>query len=232
VSTAPSPNPSRSSGYGRLDRQVILDAALRIAARPGASEVRFRDLGTELGADPTAVYRHFRNKHELMDALTERLMENVAAAVRAAAGWRAVLETMADEVLEQFTRHPAIGIHLGNTRGVGASELELAELVLKAREDAGLSGDTLIEHYGAMSGFALSYIATSCRELVTAGSTTAAATEQVPWLPDDIEVSAQTHPTLFRYGDKLAAMQFRSTYAATMKVLIDAVATAGNSLAE
>lgn len=220
---------SGTGGYGRLDRGIILDAALRIAARPGAIEIRFRELGEELQADPTAVYRHFRSKRELMEALIERLMESIVGMVLSMEGWRDVLNAMATGILEEFTRHPAIGLHLSDTRSVGASELVLVERVLTALEDAGLSGDTLITHYGALSGFALAYVASTCRELLTAGAASVEDTEEMAWLPDDIEVTAQTHPALLRYGEKLAAMHFRSTYAATISVLIDAVATAGRN---
>jgi AcrR family transcriptional regulator len=224
VSTARRVYPNGGSGYGRLDRRVILDAALRVAARPGAAEVHFRDLGGELGADPTAVYRHFRGKRELVEALIERLMEDVVHDVSPADDWRTVLSTMAAGLLERFTRHPAIGLHLADTRPVGAAELVLAELTLKALEDAGLREDALVRHYGALSGFSLSYVAMTCRELVTAGRSSAHGTDDMPWLPDDVEITAETHPTLLRYRESLATMSFRSTYFETMTVLIEAAA--------
>ncbi len=219
--------PSGVGGYGRLDRGVILDAALRIAARPGATEIRFRELGEELSADPTAVYRHFRSKRELMEALIERLMEGVADMALSTDGWRGVLNAMAVGILEEFTRHPAIGLHLADARPVGASELVLVERVLAALEDAGLSGDALITHYGALSGFAVSYVAASCRELLTAGAASVAVVEGMAWLPSDLAVTAQTHPAVLRYAEQLAATNFRSTYSATIGVLIDAAAQAG-----
>ena len=36
-----------------------------------------RRLGAELGADPTAIYRHFRDKDELVLALLDRLLAQV-----------------------------------------------------------------------------------------------------------------------------------------------------------
>ena len=213
--------------YGRLDRATIVDAGLRIAARPDTAQVRFRDLGDELGADPTAVYRHFRNKAALMAALIERLMSDVTASLPPGGAWRETLETMASSTLDIFVAHPAIGTHLMDARPVGPAELALVEASLRAFEAAGLEGDELVEHYGAFSGMLLAYVAAACRERVTAGSAVAGI-EDVPWLPTEVEISGAAYPVLGRYAVQLFGMDFKSTYYAGVRVLIDAIArTAG-----
>jgi AcrR family transcriptional regulator len=57
----------------RLDRARILDAAEAIADSEGVGRVTMRRIGAELGVDPTAIYRHFRNKEELLIELADRL---------------------------------------------------------------------------------------------------------------------------------------------------------------
>jgi AcrR family transcriptional regulator len=57
----------------RLDQERILDAAEAIATTEGVGKVTMRRIGAELGADPTAIYRHFRSKDELLIALADRL---------------------------------------------------------------------------------------------------------------------------------------------------------------
>jgi len=212
------------SWYGRLDRQVIVDAALRIAARPGTTGVRFRDLGEELEADPTAVYRHFRNKSQLMVALIDKLMDDVARSLPTDQGWRAVLETMAERAFETFIRHPAIGARLVEARPVGPGEFGLIEVTMRALEEAGLRGDALVEHYAAFSGLLLSCVAAACHEQVTAGGD--AGVEDLPWVRSDVEITPDTFPVLSRYAADLAAMDFRSTYFAGVRVLIESVAAA------
>lgn len=219
MNTAAHPQPR--GRYGRLDREVILDAALRVAARPGAAEVRIRDLGEELGADPTAVYRHFRNKQALIEALIDRIMDDIVRSVPKDVPWRTVLHTIAADLLKLFTRHPAIGLHLADTRPVGGAELALVERVLSALEDAGLRDDALIARYSALSGFTLAYVASTCRELVLAGRATADA-DDLPWLPD-IDIVEELHPTFARYRERLEALDFRSTYDTAITLLIDSI---------
>lgn len=208
--------------YGRLDRATIVEAGLRIAARPGIQDVRFRDLGEELGADPTAVYRHFRNKAALMAALTDRLMSDVTASLPRGAGWRETLEAMASSTLDVFVAHPAIGAGLMDSRPVGPNELALVEASMRAFERAGLSGEKLVEFYGAFSGMLISFVASSCRELVTAGS---AGIGELPWLPADVEISPSRFPLLSGYAEQLLAMDYRSTYFAGVGVLLTAIET-------
>ena len=216
----------RSGGaenYGRLDRQVILDASLRLTARTGVTQVRFRDLGAELKADPTAVYRHFRNKQALMTALIERLLEDVADSLQEVDDSTAFLLAGADVLFDTFLRHPAIGIHLADARPVGPAELGLAERILRSLESAGLRGDVLVDHYATFSGFVLAYIANACRVQVTAGSV---EIDDVTWMPEDVRFTAGSHPTLTRYAEAVGEMDFHSTYRSAVRVIVDSVVRA------
>lgn len=210
-------------GYGRLDRRVILDASLALTARSGVTQVRFRDLGAELGADPTAVYRHFRNKQSLMAALIERLLEDVARDLRDVDDSAAFLVAGADTLFETFLRHPAIGIHLADERPVGPAELELAERLLRSLERAGLRGQVLVEHYATFSGFVLAYIANACRVRVTAGSV---EIDDVSWMPEEVQFTAVSHPMLSRYAEEVGKMDFHSTYRSAVRVIVDAITSA------
>lgn len=49
----------------RLDRERILDAAAEIVGGEGMPALTMRRIGSELGAEPAAIYRHFRNEPEL-----------------------------------------------------------------------------------------------------------------------------------------------------------------------
>jgi TetR/AcrR family transcriptional regulator, tetracycline repressor protein len=62
--------PSRNS----LTEERILDEALALVDERGLEALTTRALGQRLGVDPTAVYRHFRNKDELVNALADRIV--------------------------------------------------------------------------------------------------------------------------------------------------------------
>jgi AcrR family transcriptional regulator len=56
----------------RLDPELFLDAAERVVRAEGLGALTMRRIGVELGADPTAVYRHFASKDALLTALAGR----------------------------------------------------------------------------------------------------------------------------------------------------------------
>ena len=66
---------------GSLSREIILAAATTIAQRDGLDGLTFQALGAELGAHPTAVYRHFRDKDELTLGLVDALNAEALAAL-------------------------------------------------------------------------------------------------------------------------------------------------------
>ncbi len=61
-------------GTVRLSREGIVGLALNIADAEGVEAVSFRRLAHDLGVTPMAIYRHVRNKDDLLDAITELML--------------------------------------------------------------------------------------------------------------------------------------------------------------
>lgn len=61
----------------RLDRDVILSAAEQILNTDGLDAMTMRRVGADLDVDPTAIYRHFRSKDELVFELADRAFGRV-----------------------------------------------------------------------------------------------------------------------------------------------------------
>jgi len=95
-----------------LSRERILDAAQAVIEREGDSALTFRRLGAELEADPTAAYRYFRNKDELLLALGDRLfgeaIDPMIAETRADADWRTRMRLAAHALRNTLVRHPKL----------------------------------------------------------------------------------------------------------------------------
>lgn len=95
----------------RLDREVILEAAERIVGSEGLRALTMRRIGTELRADPTAVYRHFRNKEELLTRLAERMF-STEPEVDPAQSWQNQLRAHIQHAFDRYRAHPDLGILL------------------------------------------------------------------------------------------------------------------------
>lgn len=57
------------SVYMRPGKQKILAAAIRLYERGGAEHVTMRKVGTSVGVTPMAIYRHYRDRDDLLEAI-------------------------------------------------------------------------------------------------------------------------------------------------------------------
>ncbi len=64
------------------NRQAILDAARRVAARDGAAHLSLRSVAAEAGYAPAALYGYFRSKSELLLALASDDLSGLARRMR------------------------------------------------------------------------------------------------------------------------------------------------------
>src|ERR1700729_255933 len=65
-------NPSRP----KLDREVVVDAALQVADTEGLEAVTIRRLAQELSVTPMALYWHFKDKEALLGAVADRMWDD------------------------------------------------------------------------------------------------------------------------------------------------------------
>ena len=150
------PSVSKSTIQGRpkhrpyLTRNDFVAAALRIMAQHGAQGITVRALGIELGVDPTAIYRHFKNKDSLIIAVLESLSaqnnEQDIASLAPAERLRAIALTTRAALI----RHHDLAMALVNvTEGTGAPS-PLSQLTISALRELGYEGRELVICYQAM----------------------------------------------------------------------------------
>ncbi|MFF4256595.1 TetR/AcrR family transcriptional regulator [Streptomyces sp. NPDC001663] len=130
-----------------LTREQIIEAAVEISTAEGPAGVSFRALGARLGVVATALYRHFRDKDELMLALADQIFVEIADRFTPSGDWAADLRRLALLGREVGRRHAVTLAWLGyrNTGGPGDEAVALATLRLLL--DAGLSEEQALFHY-------------------------------------------------------------------------------------
>lgn len=123
----------------RLDRARIVDAALTIAARDGAPAVTMRRLGSELGVDATAFYRHFRTKDDLVAAMAERLLERELCEIDLSGDWRENLRQLFWGGWRVYRGHPGFAESIARLPDDGDCLARIADRMLAELRRAGLS---------------------------------------------------------------------------------------------
>jgi AcrR family transcriptional regulator len=145
----------------RLDRETIVRAAQRVLDEDGLAGLTVRRIGSELGADPTAIYRHFRGKDELVVELADRAFARLPVP-DAALSWQERLRRMLRSALELYRENPDFAIRLSHQPDDTPGLQRIAEGTLGVLAEAGLGPREravmyqLITNYAVGSGLFIS----------------------------------------------------------------------------
>ncbi|MFE1288436.1 TetR/AcrR family transcriptional regulator [Streptomyces sp. NPDC058751] len=169
--------------YGRLNRELVLAAALELVDEEGLSALSMRRLGARLGVEAMALYRYARGKDALLDGLVEalylelgeRLSAGPAPEVTAQTGpaaWRGELHRIARAMYEVCLAHPQV-VPLLATRMLAVPlarrplpVLREYERVLALLQDAGLDLTRSAAVFRAFTGWVLGYLSGELRAMV------------------------------------------------------------------
>lgn len=215
---------TRRSGNGhkraQLSREAILDAALGIAA--DGEQVTFRALGAALAADPTAVYRHFRDKDELVRAVFDRLLVRSRERVDPSAAWQDQVRQVAVATWEECEAHPSIGTaaHALTTRGPG--EMASIELLVELLQSTGMADADAVRFYGVLS----SYILAIAASIASSRLDSEGLERSTAWLGNLDAVDARAYPAVASLQGELSRLQDVDVYRTGLDVILDAAAAA------
>jgi AcrR family transcriptional regulator len=100
---------------GKLDRDDVIEAALRLADAEGLDAITFRRLAEQFEVTPMALYWHFDDKQALLAALADRLWQQTADTLAeslerlpaADDGWGQLRLTL-NALVEVMACHPAV----------------------------------------------------------------------------------------------------------------------------
>lgn len=204
-----------------LDRATIVAAALRLAQRREPGGMSFRALGRELGADPTAVYRHFRDRNELVEAALDQLLATVVDTVPTDLPWRERLRAAADAYLEVVISHPVIGAEAGHRTTGGPGELAMLEVLLSALVDAGLSREQTVRYYPLVAGYAASMAASQAAYLLHDARVPVAS--ERAWVGTQGLLDADRYPTAAALREEVAVLRDADVFHSGFELLLDAI---------
>ncbi len=95
-------------GRPGLTREAVVARALEIGTAEGLEAVSLRRLAQELGVTPMALYRHVRDKQDLINAMTEAVLDGIdaTAGLRPEMSWTERMRLAIDNYKEQIDARP------------------------------------------------------------------------------------------------------------------------------
>jgi AcrR family transcriptional regulator len=176
----PASGRARARARAPLTRDLLVARAIALADVEGLDAVTIRRLAQEHQVTPMALYRHFRDKDELLDGIAERLLANVPLAEPSDAPWHEQLRDLLAALAAAVREHPALASLVLPRLMSSPPGLELAE--------RGLA-------YLRLAGFSVEQAADLGRMAVTAAVALVGAEPGDPWIADpearDDEVRAK-----------------------------------------
>lgn len=214
-----------------LDRELIVQAALRFVDRDGAQGLTMRALAHELGVGPMALYRYVSGREDLLEAVVAVLLEGVRQDldVELAGTWQGYLQSLAHAVRRIAVEHAA-AFPLVATRHPAAPwlrpplrSLDLVEDFLQTLGRHGFTDQQTVGAYRAFSSFLLGQL---LLESATRGAETSPVEEpfdegdsQVP--NQDGQVDLNGRPATARLRPMLSEDHSADEFEASLETLLD-----------
>lgn len=205
-----------------LSEQLIVDTALRLVAQHGAEALSVRRLGAALGADPSALYRYFRNTDALLLALADELIGRAQDGWTATGDWRTDLRSMGLRIHACYLSYPQAAV-LGAYRTTGRPhETRAVERILGILRSGGFPDALAVRIYHAFVDQALAFAA---QDAAAAALPPAARKgDEEVWQAVYGRLSPDTHPNIAATYPLLAADMRDSGYPFALELMLSAVA--------
>jgi AcrR family transcriptional regulator len=201
---------------------VIVAAAFRVADARGIEGLTFQALGAELQAHPTAIYRHFRSKDDLILALVDALhAESLEGLPPSTDDWAADLMEIAMRMHAAFMRHPKVGAIAAPRTARREHEFRSVELKLGCMLRAGLDLDDAARYHRVFADVILCYSAMDAS--LAALDAPLRRGDLLAWSTDYSRLPAEEYPNISAIAGRFASPDDPENYRTAITAIIDAI---------
>ncbi|HTR91921.1 MAG TPA: TetR/AcrR family transcriptional regulator [Trebonia sp.] len=140
---------------GSLTRELLVRESLRLLDKDGVAGFSLPKLGRALGADPTAIYRHFASKDDLILAIADAMIEEGLGGIEPSECWIETLRELARRGRQTALAHPAAASLTTYRTTQGLAEMRAVDMIIGALHQAGFTGKEAAVVYRAFGDFSL-----------------------------------------------------------------------------
>jgi AcrR family transcriptional regulator len=198
-------------------------AALALANASG--DFSMRALGQRLRVDPMAIYRHFRDKDALLEAMVDAALADFEAPPADAGDPVERLRQMGIGFRRALMAHPGVALRVATTRPVlGPHTLALTEACVALLTELGLGQGEAIQAYSALVRY-ITGVAGAEQPVHSAG------TSETDWQEEMrsayASLPAGQYPHLSRMADEFLHRGFDEQFEFGLDLLLDALVERG-----
>jgi AcrR family transcriptional regulator len=207
---------------GSLTPELILTESLRLLDTEGASGFSMPKLGRALGADPTAVYRHFASKDDLVLAIADHLIKEAMAGITAQACWIDTVTDLTRRLRRTYRAHPAAASLSACRTTQRPAEMRTVDILIGAVLSAGFEDGEAARIYRALGDFALSWAGGEAGFLSLDERSQAA--DRAAWTRAYLAVDQAEHPHIWQVREELPNVRDDEIFEAILSLVVGGLA--------
>jgi AcrR family transcriptional regulator len=151
--------PARRAPWGTLSRDDIIEAAVTIVRAGGYEDMTIRSLAAELGVAPMSLYRHIRDKDDLLDEVVDRLLAQAWRPSAAEDDWQEWVIEAAAQLRSFLVSQPAaLYVYLRHPV-VSPAAVERMDAMMDVLRRTGAGEETARRAYGALHTYTIGFAA-------------------------------------------------------------------------
>lgn len=145
--------------WGSITREIVVEAATQVVRSGGYEEMSIRSLAAELGVAPMSLYRHVRDKDDLLDEVVDRLLARAWRPRADPGDWRPWVTEAANRLRRFLVTQPA-GLHVYLQHPVvSPAAIDRMNAMMSVLRDALGEEDDARDAYGAIHTFTIGFAA-------------------------------------------------------------------------
>jgi AcrR family transcriptional regulator len=169
-------SPARAVVRSSLSREHVINEALVLLDRDGASQFSLRRLADHLGVTPMALYNHVSSKRELLQAIADTVVSDVEyGPVRG--DWEKVVAECFRTLRTACLAHPGAISVIESADVLPAAVFRPMEITLTALERAGFTAEDALRAYSVLMTFTVGQVSYQIKGWARGVDPTAAANE-------------------------------------------------------
>lgn len=153
----PAPKGDRAA-WGTISRVQVVDAASRLVATKGYEQLTIRSLAADLGVAPMSLYRHVRDKNDVLDEVVDRLLTTAWRPKASQADWQVWIAEAADRLRELLVSEPAaLAVYLSHPVVSPAAIARMEAMLATLRQAIG--DEEAQRAYGTIQNYTIGFAA-------------------------------------------------------------------------
>jgi AcrR family transcriptional regulator len=197
---------------------LIVKESLKLLDDKGLDGFSLPKLGRALGADPTAVYRHFASKDDLVLAIADQLIEDAMAGLVPHACWVDTVTDIVRRIRRAYCDHPAAASLAACRTTQRPAEMRIADTLIGAILDAGFEAGTAARVYRAIGDFALA--GAGGEAAFHAMETRLQEKDRAAWMRAYRVVEHDEHPHIWQLREELPAVTDDDVFETILSLVI------------